>query len=111
MKRLPIAVVLATIVAGPAAATDSDAGIAFFEAKIRPVLAEHCYTCHGEKKQRAQLRLDSKDAVLQGGESGPAIVPGKVEESLLIKAIRHQGELKMPRGEKMSAAVIADFEK
>src|SRR5262245_27940171 len=63
--------------------------IEFFESKIRPVLAEHCYSCHSAhaKELQGELLLDTRDGVLKGGESGPAIVPGNVEESLLIKAI------------------------
>ncbi len=61
----------------------------FFEKEIRPVLADNCYSCHGPKKQKASLRLDSRAAVLKGGESGPAVVPGKPDESRLVIAIRH----------------------
>ncbi len=110
MRRTLLVILLPALLAGRAAA-DGDAGMAFFESKIRPVLAETCYACHGEKKQRAKLRLDSKDAMLKGGESGPALVPGKVDASLIIKALRHQGDLKMPEGDKLPAPVIADFEK
>ena len=110
MRRLSLAAVVALMLAGPAVAQD-DAGIAFFEAKIRPVLAEQCYRCHGEKKQRGKLRLDSAEAMLKGGETGPAIVPKNADASLLIKAIRQTGELKMPEDGKLPPAVIADFEK
>ena len=51
----------------------------FFEQNVRPLLAEKCYSCHGEKKQKGGLRLDSIEAILKGGESGPAVVPGKPE--------------------------------
>jgi len=87
--------------------------IAFFEAKIRPVLVEHCQKCHGETKANGKLRLDSKASVLKGGVSGPAIVPGKAGDSLLLKAIRHEDpDLKMPPKEKkLPDHVIADFEK
>src|SRR5438105_15843529 len=79
--------------------------IEFFEAKIRPVLAEHCYKCHSEearkdRKLKADLALDTKAGLLKGGVSGAAIVPGKPSESLLLKALRHEGELQMPRGGK-----------
>jgi cytochrome c553 len=111
MKRLILGLAIAGLIAGRAAAQDTEAGIAFFEAKIRPVLAEHCYACHGEKKDRGKLRLNSKEALLKGGESGPAIVPGKADASLLIKALRHQGEIKMPEGGKLPEAVVKDFEK
>ncbi len=49
---------------------------------VQPILAKHCYECHGEKKQRAELRWDVKAIALKGGEHGPAIVPGKSAESL-----------------------------
>src|SRR5687768_899939 len=73
-------------------------GIAFFEAKIRPVLADKCYECHSAaKKVKAKLHLDSRAGVLEGGESGPSIVPGQPEKSLLIKAISyHDEDLEMP---------------
>ncbi len=99
--------------AAHAHADDADK-IAFFEAKIRPVLVETCLECHGEKKASGKLRLDSKAGVLKGGFSGPAIVPGKAKDSLLIKAIRQADPdvEKMPsKGPKLTDAVIADFEK
>jgi mono/diheme cytochrome c family protein len=69
----------------------------FFEAKIRPVLAVNCYDCHTEERMGG-LRLDSRDAVLKGGKSGPAIVPGNPDASLLIRAVRQTETLKMPKG-------------
>ncbi|MCI0683379.1 MAG: DUF1553 domain-containing protein [Gemmataceae bacterium] len=98
--------------AGPAFA--QDAGIDHFEKRIRPVLAEHCYSCHSSdaKKHRGGLLLDSKAGVLQGGDTSPALVPGKPQESLLIKALRYTDpELRMPPKGKLPDAVIADFEK
>ncbi len=69
----------------------------FFETNIRPVLVSTCLRCHGELKSSAMLRIDSRDALLKGGESGPAIVPGKPEESRLIRAIqRHDDVSAMP---------------
>ncbi|HKI19531.1 MAG TPA: c-type cytochrome domain-containing protein, partial [Isosphaeraceae bacterium] len=59
----------------------------FFEQNVRPLLAENCYSCHGDKKQKGGLRLDSLQAILKGGESGPAVVPAKPEDSLLVEAI------------------------
>jgi mono/diheme cytochrome c family protein len=68
-----------------------------FENQIRPVLLESCFRCHGDARESGMLRVDSRDALLQGGESGAAIVPGKPEESLLIKAIqRHEDVSAMP---------------
>lgn len=79
----------------------------FFENKVRPVLAANCYTCHS-KTAVSGLRVDSRDALLKGGNGGPAIVPGKPEESLLIKAISHvDPKLKMPMGNKLQPAEIA----
>ena len=69
----------------------------FFEMRIRPLLAEHCYSCHGEEKQKGHLRLDSRAAMLKGGESGPAIVPGQPGQSRLMEAVRYQNpDLQMP---------------
>ena len=76
--------------------TLTPAAIQFFETKVRPVLAENCFECHGEKKQKRDLRLDSLAAMLEGGDNGPAIVPGHPEKSLLVKAINHDGDVKMP---------------
>src|SRR5262245_24448032 len=72
---------------------DRRAAEAFFEARVRPVLAERCWKCHGEAKQSSGLRLDSRAALLEGGGEGPAIVPGKPDESPLVRAIRHEGEV------------------
>lgn len=84
---------------------------AFFENKIRPVLAKHCYECHAEgaKKLGGKLLLDSAAGLLQGGESGPALLPGKPAESLLLQALRYEGGLEMPPRERLPEQVIADF--
>ena len=83
--------------------TISDEHLKFFEAAVRPLLADHCLDCHGPKKQWAGLRLDSRAAMLQGGDSGPAVIPLQPDTSLLIRAIRHEDEdLKMPQDEKLS---------
>jgi mono/diheme cytochrome c family protein len=88
----------------------SPAAVAFFENKVRPVLAENCHKCHGPKKQRARLRLDSRAAILQGGDSGPALVPGQPGQSLLLKAVRHDDpDLKMPPSQKLSRQQIDDL--
>ncbi|HKB35344.1 MAG TPA: DUF1553 domain-containing protein [Gemmataceae bacterium] len=98
--------------ASPAAAAD-DAGAEFFEKKVRPVLVQRCYECHSQtaKKKRGGLLLDSRDRLRQGGDSGPAIVPGRPDESRLIKAIRYGDEhLRMPPKGKLPDTVIADLE-
>ena len=85
----------------------------FFESKIRPVLAESCYECHNSvDKAKGKLALDWKVPTLKGGYEGLAVVPGKPEESLLIKSIRHEDDLEMPsKAPKLSDEVIADFVK
>ncbi len=94
----------------PAAA--AGAGSAdFFENRIRPVLARECYECHGAEKQKGGLRVDSRGALRAGGDSGPALVPGSADRSLLVQSIRHQGtDSKMPKNRtKLPDTVIADF--
>src|SRR5205807_1381905 len=106
---VPLVLVLALAPAGRLSA--DAAGVEFFEKKVRPVLVEHCYSCHSvqAKKKRGGLYLDTRVAFLKGGDSGPALVPGKPEQSLLVKALRHQGELKMPPKGPLPAAVVADL--
>jgi hypothetical protein len=82
------------------------AHLKFFENKVRPVLAENCFKCHGPKKQEHDLRLDSRQAAINGGENGPAVVPGRPDESLMVDAINH-GELEMPPDEKLPDDQIA----
>jgi hypothetical protein len=113
--------VLVLLLAGVSAATPCSAtaaepgrrGVEFFEKKIRPVLVEHCYRCHSAeaRKSRGGLQLDSAAGLLKGGDSGPALVPGNPGKSLVLKALRHDGGLKMPSEEKkLPEAVLADFE-
>ncbi len=83
--------------------------IEFFEKKIRPVLVERCHKCHAGDKMKGGLRLDSREAVLKGGESGPAVSVGKPDESRLLQAVRHQDGLEMPPDGKLPEAQIAAF--
>src|SRR5262249_34451661 len=90
--------------------------VEFFEKKIRPVLTEHCYKCHSAEAEKAKklkggLRLDTRDGLRKGGDSGPAIVPGNADGSLLLKALRYDGDLKMPPTKKLPDALIADIER
>ncbi len=78
----------------------------FFEAQVRPLLAEKCWSCHGPEKQKGGLRLDSLGHALQGGESGPSIVTGKPDESLLVEAIRYQS-FEMPPNKPLSDREVA----
>jgi hypothetical protein len=92
------------------------AGLEFFEKNIRPLLADRCYECHSAAKSvsKGGLRLDSKDAVLRGGDNGAAVVPANVEKSLLVKAVRYTDpDLAMPpkkKGGKLTDAQVALLE-
>ena len=96
------------------ARADPDAEkIEFFERKIRPLFVQTCTQCHGDEVQENGLRLDSRAALLKGGQSGPALVPGDAERSLLMLAVRHRDEdLKMPpEGGRLPDHEIASLEK
>ncbi|MBK8095243.1 MAG: PSD1 domain-containing protein [Verrucomicrobiaceae bacterium] len=83
---------------------------AFFESRIRPVLIKHCYECHSQdsKKLGGKLLLDAPSEMIAGGESGPALIPGKPEESLIVQAVRYDG-LEMPPKKRLPAHIITDF--
>jgi mono/diheme cytochrome c family protein/cytochrome c553 len=83
----------------------------FFETKIRPILADKCYKCHGPQKQRGELRLDSAAAIKKGGDSGHSLInAAKPDESLLLRAVRHaDGVEKMPPNSKLKDSEIADL--
>jgi hypothetical protein len=84
----------------------------FFEKKIRPVLVEQCHKCHIGDKPKGKLLLDSRAGLLKGGDTGPAVVPGQPDKSLLLKAIRYTSdELRMPPKSRLSEAAVADFAK
>jgi hypothetical protein len=88
--------------------------VAFFEKAIRPVLVKECYSCHSTtaKKVRGGLTLDTREGLRNGGDNGPAIIPGDARKSLLAEAIRHSHDrLKMPPKKKLAPEVISDFEK
>ena len=79
-------------------AQSGDASIEFFESRIRPFLITDCQECHGPKHQRGGLRVDSREALLRGGDSGPAVIPNKAQESRLLRAIQHlEPDLQMPK--------------
>jgi hypothetical protein len=94
---------------GPALSPE---GVEFFETHIRPVLVGKCYECHSgkSKKIRAGLRLDTAERMRAGGKSGPAVVPNKPDDSLIISALRYQS-YEMPPSGKLPDAVINDFVK
>src|SRR3954470_2444791 len=104
--RLPPAVFLLSLLLGASLRAEDET--AFFESKIRPLLTDRCLECHGEKKQKGGLRLDSKSGGEKGGESGTALVPGKAEESLLIKAISYvDKDLQMPPKKQLAQEEVA----
>jgi len=106
---IAIAISFATVAAPtPVRAADPTAeAVAHFEKEVRPLLVEKCQRCHGARKQEAGLRLDSRAAVLKGGDSGPAVVPGQADKGTLLAALNHTGPVQMPPGGKLSAGQIA----
>ncbi len=117
-ERLIVAITFSASLSGimlPLCAVAQDerraAGIEFFEKRIRPVLVTHCYKCHSkDEKKQGGLLLDSRATIRRGGDTGPAVVPGKPAESELIAALRYESFEMPPKG-KLPANVIADFVK
>ena len=111
----PLVLVAAVLCAAGAAADSGTAGVSdaeFFEARIRPLLSEHCYKCHSARAQklRGGLRLDSRDLVMKGGESGPAVVAGEPGQSRLIEAVSyHNPDLQMPPKTRLSEQQVRDL--
>src|SRR5688500_15018217 len=96
-----------TLRAAEATATFSPADLDFFEKQVRPLLAENCFKCHNDKKQKGSLRLDARSLVLKGGDQGPAIDLAKPENSLLLKAISYTDDaMQMPPDGKLPPAKI-----
>ncbi len=111
-----VGLVLAAASSRSGAADLDPQGVEFFEKKIRPVLVEHCYQCHSAEAEKARklrggLLLDSREGLSKGGETGPALVPGKPAEGTLLRALRHAEGLKMPPKGKLPDSVLADFER
>jgi cytochrome c553 len=101
---LALAVPAARPAGTPSVADQAD----FFEKAVRPVLVANCINCHGPDKQKGKLRLDSRTALVAGGASGPAVVPGKPAESLLLKAVHYEDDgLRMPPKGKLDADQVA----
>ena len=84
----------------------------FFESRVRPLLVEHCYACHSGRAEslEAGLRVDARSHLLEGGDSGKAVVPGDANSSLLVAAVRYDG-LEMPPDRRLSAAEVSDLER
>ncbi|MDP6557252.1 MAG: DUF1549 domain-containing protein, partial [Pirellulaceae bacterium] len=82
----------------------------FFERHVRPILVVKCLACHGQRKQESGLRLDSRAALLEGGDRGPVVDLKRIDRSLLLRAIRHDGELEMPPAGKLGKAELDAFQ-
>lgn len=117
-KRFPLSLILLASLSAMADEVlgmddPSAAKVQFFEEKIRPVLVKHCYSCHAGANVEGDLRVDLQGTLRRGGARGPAVVPNKPQESVLLTAISHaDADLKMPpKGPKLPDEVIADFRK
>jgi mono/diheme cytochrome c family protein len=98
---------LAAPAAGPPQRARPRVGADFFEMQVRPLLVEQCQQCHGPRKRQGGLRVDSRAALLRGGDSGPAIVPGQPQKSRLIQAVHYRDDLRMPPKGKLSDKQVA----
>ncbi len=108
MRRLLLVRIALLWSLGGRFAVADDAGVELYEKKVRPVLAKHCYECHGPEKQEANLRVDSVAAMLRGGDQGAALVPGEPDTSLLVVGIRYDDlDFQMPPKGKLSGAEVA----
>jgi len=97
----------------PARAADDPKGVAFFEEKIRPILAQNCVGCHGEEKHKGDLRLDTRENLLKGGKDEDKVVkvvePGDPDKSMLIEAINYKNEdMQMPPPKKKMPMKLTD---
>jgi hypothetical protein len=116
LPRLPFAIALFVLLSTSLCSTtlraaDEKAGIEFFEKHIRPVLVSKCYKCHSSssREPKGNLLLDTREGIRMGGDSGEAVVPGQLNDSVLLEAIRWEG-LEMPPEEQLPAETIAKFE-
>ena len=111
MRRIFATILFAAAHAAPTrgqANAPTRAQVEFFEKSVRPVLAEHCYKCHGAEKQKGDLRMDSREALLKGTDTGPVVFPGDPAKGAFIKSIRHESDYRMPeKAPKLSDATIA----
>jgi hypothetical protein len=95
---------LAAATAVPALTANGDER--FFDRRVAPILIRRCLPCHNDQLKNGELSFAGRNSVLKGGSRGPAIVPGRPEQSLLIQSLRHDGDLQMPPGPKLPAAEI-----
>ena len=93
MIPVRLTILLAVMSLSASARAADPAALEHFEKNVRPVLVEKCVSCHARKKQKSGLRLDTRDAVLKGGERGPGLVPGKPKQSILLRGAAHRRSL------------------
>ena len=111
VKPAPVIIAMFYFVAAIAMHAEATSDRHFLD-RVKPLLDSRCVSCHGPDKVKGSLRLDSREAALKGGDNGPAVVPGKPHESLLVQAILHsKKDLEMPPKEKLTANDVAVFER
>ena len=106
--RFICAALLILTVGGNVLASPAD-GAEFFEAKIRPLLANHCFNCHGPRTQLAGLNLSTAADFFKGGDNGPVVTKGEPEKSRILQVVGYQGKIKMPPTGKLLDQEIADL--
>lgn len=111
IPRLLIAIAVSVVLSASVRADEDQAGLQFFEKHIRPVLVTKCYECHSSssKEPKGNLLLDTREGIRMGGDSGEAVVPGQLADSVLLEAIRWEG-LEMPPDEQLPPETVAKFE-
>ncbi|HET8546900.1 MAG TPA: c-type cytochrome domain-containing protein [Bryobacteraceae bacterium] len=105
MKQLSLALIACASIA--LARRPEDEAARFFDSRVAPILSRRCLACHNEELKDGGVSFLDRDSLIRGGRRGPAIVPGDPERSVLIQTIRHNGDVKMPPGPKLSARDIA----
>ena len=104
---MKIVILCLTVVTGVAFAQNPAAdGSRFFDKRVAPILTKRCLGCHNDELKDGDISFLDRESLLKGGGRGPAIVPGKPAESVLVHAIQHDGDLKMPPGAKLSTKDI-----
>ena len=110
MRCLPLVILVATLFPSWTFADEPcTRGLEFFEKRIRPLLSDNCFKCHTGDKRKGNLALNSRETILKGGDTGPAVIPGEPGKSLLMKAIGYaEPELRMPPRGKLNDQQVAD---
>ena len=104
-----LSIPLAALAADPTAKPTAEQ-VEHFEKHVRPLLVEQCVSCHGPKKQKGGLRLDTAEGLKKGADEGPVVVPGSPDTSSLIKSVRRKGEYAMPPEKGLTADQVATLE-